>query len=150
MQIEGRNFCTLEAHFGVAEREACFVVRQHQNLPWEAVTELQYAGVSDDVEVWEQTVRLDNPETGETLMVRRLELRFADADPRWRPGDPCLDQSARRGSPAPGLVAGLYRKRWKIETPFPGVGVGVGGARTDAAGLSESGVVYLLRVVGRV
>ena len=74
--IEDRNFCTLGFLFGIAERQACFVVRQHQNLPWAAVTELEYAGESDDVEVWEQKVRLDNPETGETLIVRRLELRL--------------------------------------------------------------------------
>ena len=32
--IEDRNFCTLGFLFGIAERQACFVVRQHQNLPW--------------------------------------------------------------------------------------------------------------------
>src|SRR5271169_734173 len=63
--IEDRNFCTLGFVFGIARREACFVVRQHQNLPWEAVTELEYAGVSDGVEVWEHKVRLDRPDPGE-------------------------------------------------------------------------------------
>lgn len=115
--IEDRNFCTLGFLFGIAERQACFVVRQHQNLPWEAVTDLEYAGVSDNVEVWEQKVRLDNPETGETLIVRRLELRLPTPT---RDGDRVIyvltNLPARVASAS--TVAGLYRKRWKIETLF--------------------------------
>jgi hypothetical protein len=115
--IEDRNFCTLGFLFGIAERQACFVVRQHQNLPWEAVTELEYAGASDDVEVWEQQVRLDNPETGEILFVRRLELRLPTPT---RDGDRVIhvltNLPARVASAS--LVASLYRKRWKIETLF--------------------------------
>jgi hypothetical protein len=115
--IEDRNFCTLGFLFGIAERQACFVVRQHQNLPWQAVTELEYAGESDGVAVWEQKVRLDNPETGETLIVRRLELHLPTPT---RDGDRVIhvltNLPARVASA--GLVAGLYRKRWKIETLF--------------------------------
>ena len=115
--IEDRNFCTLGFLFGIAERQACFVVRQHQNLPWAAVTELEYAGESDDVEVWEQKVRLDNPKTGETLIVRRLELRLPTPT---RDGDRVIhvltNLPARVASAS--VVAGLYRKRWKIETLF--------------------------------
>src|SRR5271166_1257269 len=115
--IEDRNFCTLGFLFGIAERQACFVVRQHQNLPWEPVSELEYAGVSDDVEVWEQKVRLDNPATGETLIVRRLELRLPTPT---RDGDRVIhvltNLPARVASAS--IVASLYRKRWKIETLF--------------------------------
>ena len=115
--IEDRNFCTLGFLFGIAAQKACFVVRQHQNLPWQAVTEREYAGVSDDVEVWEQRVRLDNPKTGETLIVRRLELRLPTPT---RDGNRVIyvltNLPARVASAS--LVAGLYRKRWKIETLF--------------------------------
>jgi IS4 transposase len=115
--IEDRNFCTLGFLFGIATRQGYFVVRQHQNLPWEAVSELEYAGVSDDVEVWEQKVRLDNPETGETLIVRRLELRLPTPT---RDGDRVIhvltNLPARVASAS--IVAALYRKRWKIETLF--------------------------------
>jgi len=115
--IEDRNFCTLGFLFGIAERQACFVVRQHQNLPWQAVTEREYAGVNGDVEVWEQKVRLDNPETSETLILRRLELRLPTPT---RDGDRVIyvltNLPARVASAS--VVAGLYRKRWKIETLF--------------------------------
>src|SRR5438067_1023434 len=52
--IEDRNFCTLGFLFGIAQRGAYFVVRQHENLPWQAETELGYAGADEGVEVWEQ------------------------------------------------------------------------------------------------
>jgi Transposase DDE domain len=115
--IEDRNFCTLGFLFGIAARQACFVVRQHQNLPWEAVTELEYAGVNDDVEVWEQKVRLDNHETGETMIVRRLELRLPTPT---RDGDRVIYvlTNLPAGVASASMVAGLYRKRWKIETLF--------------------------------
>ena len=93
------------------------MVRQHQNLPWEAVGEREYAGMSDDAEVWARKVRLDNPETGETPIVRRLELRLPTPT---RDGDRVIhvltDLPARVASAS--TVAGLYRKRWKIETLF--------------------------------
>lgn len=115
--IEDRNFCTLGFVFGIAARAAYFVVRQHQNLPWTPVSELVYAGVSDDVEVWEQKVQLDNPATGEPLIVRRLELRLPGPT---RDGDKVIhvltNLPARVASAS--VVATLYRKRWKIETLF--------------------------------
>jgi IS4 transposase len=115
--IEDRNFCTLGFLFGIAERPACFVVRRHQNLPWEAITEPEYAGKSDDAGVGEQRVRLDNPATGATLIVRRLELRLPTPA---RDGDRMIhvltNLPARVASA--GTVAALYRKRWKIETLF--------------------------------
>lgn len=115
--IEDRNFCTLKFLFGVAARQACFVVRQHQNLPWVAVTELEFAGECAGGELWEQKVRLEHPETGEILMVRRMELRLRTPT---RAGDavihlltnlPARDASAR-------VVANLYRERWTIEGAF--------------------------------
>lgn len=115
--IEDRNFCTLGFLFGIAERHGYFAVRQHQNLPWEAVTDLAFAGVSDDVEVWEQTIRLEHPKTGEAMLVRRLELRLPSPT---RDGDRVIhvltNLPARAVSAS--TVAGLYRHRWKIETLF--------------------------------
>ena len=115
--IEDHNFCTLGFLFGIAARQATFVVRQHQNLPWAAVTELAYAGGSADVAVWEQQIRLDHPATGAPLQVRRLELRLPTPT---RDGDRVIHVlttlSAQEASAS--TVADLYRQRWKIETLF--------------------------------
>jgi hypothetical protein len=115
--IEDRNFCTLKFLFGIATRQACFVVRQHQNLPWEAVTNLEYAGACESGELWEQRVRLEHPDTGEELLVRRVELRLRGAT---RDGDLVLhlltNLPARVASAR--VVADLYRGRWTIEGAF--------------------------------
>jgi hypothetical protein len=115
--IEDRNFCTTAFLFGIAARQACFVVRQHQNLPWQADTELEYAGTADDVEVWEQKVRLEDLATGAVLVVRRLQLRLSKPT---RDGDTVIyvltNLPARVASAS--VVARLYRKRWTIETLF--------------------------------
>ena len=115
--IEDRNFCTLKFLFGVAGRQAAFVVREHQNLPWEAVTELEYAGECDSGELWEQQVRLAHPQTGAELLVRRVELRLRNAT---RDGDAVIhlltNLPARVASAR--VVANLYRERWTIEGAF--------------------------------
>ncbi len=74
LSIEDRDSCTLGFMRGVARRDDCFVARQHRNLPWEAVTDLGFAGVCDDVDVREQKIRLVDPESDASLVVRRLEL----------------------------------------------------------------------------
>jgi len=115
--IEDRNFCTLKFLFGVAARQACFVVRQHQNLPWQAVSELQFAGACAGGELWEQQVRLVHPETNAELLVRRVELRLHTPT---RDGDTVihlLSNLPPRVASAR-LVAQLYRERWTIEGAF--------------------------------
>lgn len=115
--IADRNFCTLKFLFGVAKREAFFVIREHLNLPWQAKTELEYAGECDGGEVWQQHIQLEDPDTGELLLVRRVEVRLRTAT---RDGDrvivilsnlPARDASARQ-------IAELYRHRWTIEGAF--------------------------------
>ena len=116
--IEDRNFCTRKWLFGVAHRGAHFLVREHgANVPWEAVTELAYAGRTDNADVWEQRVQIVHPETGKRLTVRRLEIHL---DAPTRDGDrvvAVLTNVSKKKATALRL-ADLYRKRWKIETLF--------------------------------
>lgn len=42
--IADRNMCTRHFLFGIARRNASFVIREHQNLPWVAVSELKSVG----------------------------------------------------------------------------------------------------------
>ncbi len=115
--IEDRNFCTTGFLFGLAARQACVAVRQHQKLPREAVTELEYAGTADGVDVEEQKVRVAAPASGAVLMLRRLALHLGQPT---RDGDTVIhvltNLPARVASAA--VVAALYRKRWKIESLF--------------------------------
>jgi Transposase DDE domain len=116
--IEDRNFCTTTFAFGVARQHGYFLVRQHKaNLPWEPVNEAHPVGDIEGGQVWEQTVQLHNPETGEILIARRIHLHLEKAT---RDGDRTIylitNLPAREVSAL--LAARLYRKRWTIETLF--------------------------------
>ena len=112
-----RNFCTTRFVFGVASHEGTFLVREHaSNVPWEALTPLQRCGTTTTGEVWEQTVRVRDPDTGATQDLRRLEVRLLEPT---RDGDTVL--SLLTNMPADRLaieLAELYRRRWTIETHF--------------------------------
>lgn len=114
--IDDRNFCTLGMLFGIAERKAFFVTRQHKGLPWQAESEFRHVGKVEGGEVWEQAVRLEN-EDGSILVARRIKIALEQAT---RDGEeelfiltnlPCAEVDAL-------TVARLYRKRWTIETMF--------------------------------
>ena len=113
--IGDRNLCTTGFLFGLESRQAAFIIRQHQNLPWQGETELVWEGDTDGGQVFSQmgvvsyegqqlrcrrvVVRLDQPtRDGETEIALLTNLPIADA---------CSV-----------LVAQLYRKRWRIETLF--------------------------------
>ncbi len=116
--IDDRNFCTTGFLFGIARPGAFFVVRQHAaTLYWELTGKRRSCGRIDTGKVFEQTVRLSNPDTGEILFVRRVSVVL---DTPTRDGDqelhiltnlPAKDAKAK-------AIADLYRKRWTIETAF--------------------------------
>ena len=60
--IDDRNFCTTGFLFGIARREAFFVVRQHAaTLHWEFTGKKRACGRIETGKVFEQTVRLQIP-----------------------------------------------------------------------------------------
>jgi IS4 transposase len=116
--IEDRNFCTTAFVVGVARRQGCFLVREHQtNAPWESVTELVKVGDSEGASVWEHQVRVTDPQTGEILIVRRIEVRLARPT---RDGDRVISLLTNVPAEAADALplATLYRKRWNIEGLF--------------------------------
>lgn len=114
--IEDRNFCTSGFLFGIDNKQAYFLVREHKGLSWHAIGKLHYVGRTETGTVFEQTVRLEDG-TGNILFLRRLVVH--------------LDQPTRDGETEIALLsnlwddkidalrlAELYRKRWLIETLF--------------------------------
>src|SRR5947209_1418396 len=73
--IEDRNFCTVGFLFGVAQRRGFMLVREHKGLPWQATSELRYAGRTDTGRVYEQEVEIPAAE-GEPLKLRRIVIRL--------------------------------------------------------------------------
>lgn len=115
--IEDRNFCTTGFLFGIARRDAFFLVRQHAStLHWEFVGKRRTCGRVDTGQVFEQTIRATN-DAGEILILRRVSVvldkptRDGETEIHLLTNIPACDARAK-------LIADLYRQRWTIETAF--------------------------------
>lgn len=115
--IADRNFCTLGFLFGIANRGGRFVIRHHANMPYEKIAKRKFMGRTDTGRVFEQNVRITDPQTGRQLKIRcvTVELdevtRDNESEIRILTNLPVKDATAQK-------VAQLYRKRWTIETMF--------------------------------
>jgi Transposase DDE domain len=116
--IGDRQFCTSAILFGLARRRAFFLIRQHPgHLRWELVGARRYCGRTETGAVYEQPVRLTDPQTGAALTARRVTVEL---DRPTRDGDTevhLLSNVPERDADALAL-AGLYLKRWLVETAF--------------------------------
>ena len=113
--IGDRNFCTTGFILGIESKQAFFLVRQHQNLPWTAETELVWVGRTDGGEVFEQ-IGVVNYE-GQSCRCRRVVVQLEQAT-RSGETEIALLTNLPKTDASSVLVAQLYRKRWKIETLF--------------------------------
>jgi IS4 transposase len=115
--IEDRNFCTRALMFGMAQRGAVFVVRQHGQLQGECLGRPVRKGASRSGAVYEQPLLVHDPERGETMRVRRITVQLTEPT---RNEDTALhiltNVPTRRAAAA--QLARLYGKRWSIETAF--------------------------------
>ncbi len=73
--IEDRNFCTSGFLFGIDNKQAYFLVREHKGLSWHAIGKLHYVGRTETGEVFEQTVRLEDG-SGNILFLRRIVVHL--------------------------------------------------------------------------
>jgi IS4 transposase len=113
--IADRNFCTTGFLWGLLERKACFVIRQHASLCCELVGKRKFLGRCKTGKVFEQQVRLLAAD-GHSKLIRRVTIE--------------LDQPTRNKETEIHIltnlpakitafrVAELYRGRWTIETAF--------------------------------
>jgi len=115
--IKDRNFCTTLLLYGIASRDAFFIIRQHaQSLHWEFVGKRRDRGRIETGRVLEQTIQTKN-DAGEILFLRRVTVvldkptRDGDTEIHLLTNLPRKDAGAR-------VIADLYRKRWLIETAF--------------------------------
>lgn len=115
--VADRNFCTPRLVFGVSRRQAMVVVRQHRrSLPCVPVSKLKKRGVTKRGVVYEQSVQVADPETGELLTLRRIEVRLFE---KTRDGDRVIALLTNLPAKVTALrIAELYLARWTIETHF--------------------------------
>jgi IS4 transposase len=125
--LEDRNFCTTGFLFGIADRDAHFVVRQHGSTLTgkKLLGRKRRVGRCETGVVYEQTLEIRNPRESDpqraVLTLRRITLKL---DEPTRDGEtelhiltnvPVKDADAIR-------IAELYRKRWRIEYAFQELG----------------------------
>lgn len=115
--IADRNFCTTRLVFGVSRRQALIIVRQHRrSLPSQSVSRLKKCGTTKRGVVYEQPVKVTDPETGDTLTLRRIEVRLFE---KTRDGDRTIAALTNLPAKVTALrIAELYLERWTIEKHF--------------------------------
>ena len=114
--VADRNFCVLNFLFDIDRKGGFFIIRQHQNMPYNPLSEVIFVGHSATGEVFEQPVQLITP-AGETLTARRVIIRLQKPT---RNGDlevAVFTNLAKEAADAL-TVLDLYRNRWMIETAF--------------------------------
>ena len=117
--VADRNFCTLGFLFGVARQGAFFVIRQHgANVVGQPQGPRR--GVGHDARgqaLYEQAVCLTEPDTGATLVVRRITVQLLAPTRQGEIELHLLTNLPVPDAPAP-LISALYADRWTIETAF--------------------------------
>jgi hypothetical protein len=120
--IADRNFCTTMFLFGLAERKACFVIRQHGSTlsGKRLIGKRRRVGRCDTGMVYEQNMEIDDPNTGATMTVRRISIEL---DQPTRDGDAVIHVLTNLPAAVDAVkVADIYRKRWTVETAFQELG----------------------------
>lgn len=117
--LADRNFCTTGFLFGIRRRGAFFVIRQHAStLSWELQGKRRLAGQDGrGRDIYEQAVRLTDPETGETFTARRITIALDKPNKEGETELHILSNLPRKAASAV-KIADLYADRWTIETAF--------------------------------
>jgi hypothetical protein len=114
--VADRNFCTVEFTCGIHKRGASFIIRRHQNYPYESIGKEKCLGGSDTGTVYEQDIQVVD-QTGTAYKFRRIRIELKNMT---RDGDKeisIITNLSRRAANGK-KIADLYRGRWKIETAF--------------------------------
>lgn len=116
--IMDRNFCVRTFLFRIHRADASFLVRWHRStLPFEPIEPLRSVGRSDTGEIFEQPIRVDDPECdGRRYRLRRIVLRL-DRPTRNKEPEIILITDLPGSVPAE-LCCQVYRGRWEIEGHF--------------------------------
>jgi hypothetical protein len=113
--VGDRNFCTTGFLFGLARRGAFFIIRQHATtLTYRPDGPARRAGKdAEERRLKQQKLRLTDPATGETLLVRRITIPLRQPNEKGEKELHVLTNLPRRVGAR--IVADLYAKRWTIE-----------------------------------
>ncbi|MEN9561946.1 MAG: hypothetical protein RIR73_190 [Chloroflexota bacterium] len=110
-----RNFCVLNFLFGLHNKKAYFVIRQHASTPYISLSDKVFIGNSETGKVYEQRVRikLDEKEIDLRRIIVELKKPTRNGDKEL-----CLFTNLPDDKADAIKVAHIYSKRWSIETAF--------------------------------
>lgn len=118
--IADRAYSTKLFLFGIVERKAYFVIRQHASLQGIAIGKLRKIGRCETGVVYEQSIEITG-ENDETRSFRRLTI---ERDKPTKKGEMQVHILTNLPQSVSALkVADAYRQRWTIETAFQDVTV---------------------------
>jgi len=115
--IADRNFCTLGFLFGIAQRQARFIIRHHAGMPLEKIGQPKLIGKSETGRVFEQKAKIINPKSGRPMTVRCITLKLKTATKDGEREIVILSNLRKKDATAT-KIAQLYRKRWTVESMF--------------------------------
>ena len=113
--IADRNFCTIGFLFGIASRNAKFVIRQHARMPFKLKGHRKRIGESETGVVYEQAIEITDQE-GATRTFRRITVQLHTPTRDGATEIHILTNLPKRIGAL--RIADLYRGRWTIETAF--------------------------------
>jgi hypothetical protein len=117
--IADRNFCTNDFLFALANKGACFIIRQHgSTLPGKRlIGRPRRMGTSKTGVIYEQEMVLTQKATGQELSVRRITVKLKTPTETGETEIHILTNLPESAADAL-LVAELYQGRWTIENAF--------------------------------
>jgi hypothetical protein len=115
--VADRNFCTTRLVFGISRQKAFVIVRQHRRaLPCQPKSQLKKGGATDTGVVYEHSVQVTDPESGEVLSLRRIEVRLFE---KTRDGERTIALLTNLPDDVLAVrIAETYLLRWTIEKHF--------------------------------
>jgi hypothetical protein len=118
-----RNFCTTDFLFGLRDRDAAFLIRQHGSTLWgkKLLGRPRKMGRCEKGMVYEQLIEVRNPKESDPerqiMTLRRITIKL---DESTRDGETEIHIVTNLPSEHASAIqlAELYRERWTIESAF--------------------------------
>jgi len=113
--IGDRDYSTMEFMFGIKQRKAYFIIRQHGTVKGKLVGRRRRVGETETGTVYEQSIQLTN-NVGEIFTMRRITVEL---NTKTRDGDTEIHLLTNLPKKVDACrIAEAYRRRWTIETAF--------------------------------
>jgi len=113
--IADRDYSTLDFLFGIKQRAAYFIIRQHGSLTGQLIGRRRRIGDTDTGTVYEQSIQLKNA-AGEVFKLRRITVKLKT---KSRDGDTEIHLLTNLPKKVGACsISDAYRRRWTIETAF--------------------------------